>query len=481
MDTGASIKNAFKWAAISELSVKLITPILNAVLARILLPEDYAPLATITMLISFCEVFVESGFKKYLIQHQFADAQEEKNAFCVAFWSTVAVSLLIWGIIVLFCRPISAFLGNPDIWLAVAVSGVILPMYAMMGIFNATIQKQLAFKKLFFVRIVTASIPLFITIPLAAAGLKYWSLVIGNILSTAAQMIALKIQSKFKVQRYYSFSLLKIMFKDTAWTLIDGVVVWLTAWVDSLLINQQMSEYYLGLYRNSLSTITSLFSMVTAAVTPVLFVGLTKYQNDNRDFSTLFIRTQRILAAILIPAGVGVLLYKEFAVAILFGDTWSEAANIIGINALTLAVRTVYISICSDVYRAKGAFRVPLYIQIADLCMLIPANFIAVQYGFWALVYVRAAMRVVLVIPEFIILRKYLQMSVGQQLKSQIPVLVSTAAMTVVALFARQFGNSFTHQVASIALCMGIYFAVLFLCFPKVRKELLGFHHTNIG
>ena len=52
------INKSFKWSAITEICVKLISPILNAILARILLPEDFAPLATITMIISFGEVFI---------------------------------------------------------------------------------------------------------------------------------------------------------------------------------------------------------------------------------------------------------------------------------------------------------------------------------------------------------------------------------------------------------------------------------------
>ena len=41
-----------------------------------------------------------------------------------------------------------------------------------------------------------------------------------------------------------------------------------------------MSDYYLGLYRNSISTVTVLVSMVTAAVSPVLFSSLSKLQNN---------------------------------------------------------------------------------------------------------------------------------------------------------------------------------------------------------
>lgn len=470
MDTKESIKNSFKWSVISEFTVKIITPILNAILAHILLPEDYAPLATITMLISFCEIFVESGFKKYLIQHEFSNKEDEKNAFHVAFWTTLSVALCIWGIIAVFSRQLSSFLGNSEIWLAVAVSGCILPMYAMTGIFNATIQKQLAFKKLFFVRVSTAFIPLFVTIPLALMGLKHWSLVIGNIASIAARMFVLLFQCEYRAKFYYSFKLLRKMFSDTVWSMCEGIAVWLTAWTDSLIITYLMSDYYLGLYKNSLSTVNAIFHMVTAAVTPVLFAGLTKYQNDNKQFSDLFIRTQRILAMIIIPMGGGVFLYRDLAVMVLFGSKWGEAADVVGITALTLALRTVYVSLCSDVYKAKGAFKIPLILQTADLCLLIPTCIISGQYGFWSLVYARAIARLALIIPEMIIMKKFLGIDIKEQLGMHRPIIVATVGMWVIGYLLQSVHTSIIWQVASIVLCIVSYFCILIL-FRDMRHE----------
>lgn len=469
MDINSSIANSFKWSVLSEIIIKLITPVLNAILARILLPDDYAPLATIMMLISFCEIFVESGFRKYLIQHQFDNENEEKKAFHVSFWTTLGISLFLWSIITVFSKPISSFLGNSDIWLAVAVSGCILPIYAMTGIFNASIHKQLEFKRIFFVRVIPSLIPLFITIPLAVIGMKYWALLIGNIASVSAQLLVAKQQSKYKVECFYSFSLLRMMISDTMWTLVDGFAVWLTAWVDSLLITQSMSDYYLGLYKNSLTTVTSLFSMVSASIVPVLFVGLTKYQKDDKKFSTLFLQTQQILALLLIPMGVGVFIYQDLAVSVLFGNKWGEAAGVVGITALTLSLRTAYVSICSDAYRAKGKFRTPFILQIVDLCILIPSCIISAQYGFWCLVYVRSFERLLLIIPEFLIMKKNLRIDIREQFNRQWPIWLSTIVMSAFCFVMKRITEGVMWDILTIVGACFVYLIVLCL-FPSSKQ-----------
>ena len=63
--------NAMKWSSVTELAAKVISPIVNMLLARVLAPAAFGMLATVTMVISFAEVFVESGFQKFLIQHNF--------------------------------------------------------------------------------------------------------------------------------------------------------------------------------------------------------------------------------------------------------------------------------------------------------------------------------------------------------------------------------------------------------------------------
>ena len=460
---GEQINKSFRWSTFTEILVKVLSPVLNAVLAHILLPEAFAPLTIINIVVTFGEVFVESGFKKYLIQHNFADEDEYSKFFDVAFWSNLFISLLVWGLIVAFCKPISSFLGNGDIWLAVAISGLIVPLFSICGIFNAKLQKNLEFNKLFVVRFVTALIPLFVTIPLALLGFDYWSLVIGNIASIFIQAIVLSIVGKHRIHLFFSFKILKEMLNYGVWTLLDGIAIWLTAWIDSLIIAQYMSDYYLGLYKNSLSMV----------IRPVLFVGLSKYQNDNEAFSKFYNSTQVIAALFLVPMGVGLFIYGDTFVKVVFGSGWEEAANIVGIVSLTTALRTIYVSICSDAYRAKGKFKIPLILQLIDALIIIPVCIISVKKGFWTLVYARALIKLDLIIPEFIIMHFCLKIDIKEQLIKNAPIYLASIVMALFCYTWRYFLGGLFLDFASIFIAILIYFGIL-LVIPLSRKILVN-------
>ena len=75
----SKVGNATKWSAITEILSKIVTPISNMLLARILAPEAFGIVATITMITSFADVFTDAGFQKYIIQHQFKDEKEKEQ------------------------------------------------------------------------------------------------------------------------------------------------------------------------------------------------------------------------------------------------------------------------------------------------------------------------------------------------------------------------------------------------------------------
>ena len=67
------IGQATKWSTVTEISSKLITPVTNAILARLLVPEAFGVVATLTLVITFAEIFTDAGFQKYLVQRDFED------------------------------------------------------------------------------------------------------------------------------------------------------------------------------------------------------------------------------------------------------------------------------------------------------------------------------------------------------------------------------------------------------------------------
>ena len=220
--------------------------------------------------------------------------------------------------------------------------------------------------------------------------------------------------------------------------------------------------------------INTIFAMATAAVTPVLFSALSKLQNDEEQFNRSMFDMQKIICMLLLPAGVGLSAYRCLATDILFGSNWAEAAEIVGYISVTLALRTVFTSFYSSVYRAKGKFYIPLVLQLLSLVMMVPAYIFAAKRGFWELVHMRAIMNLNLIIPEMICLAVVCRISLYRTLRELSHPLVATLVMLVAIVGLQSIGDSVVWEVLSIAICICVYGGALLL-FKEERKILQDF------
>lgn len=468
------IINAAKWSSITEVVVKLISPIINMILARVIAPEEFGVVATATMIVSFADMFSDAGFQKYLVQHNFKDDQEKRDNANVAFWTNLSISLLICMGIFIFRHPLARVVGNPGLGNVVFIASLQLLLTAFSSIQMALYRRNFDFRTLFVSRVISALIPVLVTLPLAYFGFSYWSIIIGNLARQLSDAIILSFRSKWKPKFYYSFNILKEMFSFSIWSLVEAFSIWLTTWADSFIIGRYLTPYYLGLYKNSTSMVNALFTIITGATTPVLFSSLSRLQEDDTKFNQIFLRFQKLVSIIVFPMGVGVFLYSDLATKLLLGEQWLEASNVIGIWALTSSLMIVLGNYCSELYRSKGRPKLSFLAQVLHLVFLIPACIISAQYGFWALVYTRSLMRIQFILVHFIIMKVVIKFPMWDLFKNIFPATISTLLMFIVGYFVKQLNNGILWSIIGIGICALIYFICLSI-FPSVRSEVKAF------
>lgn len=473
-DLNNKIVKATKWSAITEIVARLIVPISSIVLARLLTPEAFGVVATLTMIITFAEIFTDAGFQKYLIQHEFKDDADRVQSTNVAFWSNLVLSLLIWLIIGLFCEPLATMVGNPGLGHVLTIACVSIPLAAFSSIQMALYKRDFDFKTLFKVRIVGICIPLFVTIPLAIWLKSYWALVCGTIAGNLANAVLLTYYSKWKPSLYYCFAKLKEMFSFTVWSMFESISIWLTSYVDVFIIGVYLNEYYLGLYKTSITVVGQIMGLITAATTPILFSSLSRLQSDEEEFKRMFFKFQKTVALVVIPFGVGIYCFSDLITNILLGDQWLEASGFIGLWGLTSAITIVLAHYSSEVYRSKGKPRLSVLVQWLHMIVLYPVVIIAIKYGFEVLYISRALVRLELVFVNLIMMYMVIKISPWTMFKNISVPTFASIIMLVVSCLLLNISDSIIWHIACVAIAIITYFGIIAL-FPNDRKQLLTF------
>ena len=172
---------------------------------------------------------------------------------------------------------------------------------------------------------------------------------------------------------------------------------------------------------------------------------------------------QKMVSYILLPMGVGILLYREVITNILLGSKWSEASDVIGIWGVITCIVAVLSYYTSEAFRAKGLPKLSFCIQVITIVVLVPTCIVSVRYGFKSLVYARTLSRLITPIAGLVAMQYFLDISILKTLNKLVIPTVCTLIMTTVALFLRQIGNFFLWNIVSMVLCTIVYLIVVFI------------------
>ena len=468
------IKNATKWSTTAEMLARIITPIINMVLARVLTPEAFGVVATITMVTSFAEIFTDAGFQRYIIQHEFEDSDALDKSTNVAFWTNLCTSGLFCVGIFLFRHKIAVIVGSEGYGNAISIASGMILLTAFSSIQMARFKRDFDFKTLFFVRITTAVIPLVVTVPLAFWLKNYWALLIGNLVGKLFHAVALTVRSSWRPGGYFNFQLLKKMLSYSLWILVGSIAVWLTEYIGIFVVGHYLEDYYLGLYRTSMTTVNSYMAIITASVVPVLFSSLSRCQNNEFLFRDIFYRFQRMTAVLAFPMGVGVWLFDDLVTLILFGKQWAEAAPFIGLWGLTSTIAIVFSQLSNEVYRSKGKPWIAVVTQMIHIAVVALALVLVRNESFETIYTVRSLIRIQGFLVTLICMQFLFGFKVLDTFKNVWPTVCSAAIMGVFGWLLKPVFDSILWQFVVIAMCVVVYFAVLFVLFPRMREEILS-------
>ncbi len=466
------------WAFGAECAAKLIVPITNMILARILAPDAFGIVSTISMVISFAEMITSSSFQKYLVQKEFKDENELNRFASVAFWANFALAMTAFAVIAIFNAPLAEFVGSPGYGSSIVVASIALPLTALSGIYDGIYKRKFNFKTLFLIRVAVCLVPLIVTIPLALFGFGHWALIIGTLSGHVLRnLIFLFYKCTWFPKLYFKFSELRDMLSFGLWSLLEAVIAWLITWIDVFMVTKVFDLHYTGLYKNSQSTVTSILSIVTASTQPVLFSLLSRLQDNEVEFKKTYIDYVKYVSVFMIPTGVGLFAYSDVATMILLGEDWMEASGFIGLWGLATALTCLFGELNREAYRAINKPRVSFFVMLSHLIFIVPVCWLSLPLGFDKFVVIRSLAFLELLIPNIICTRFVLRVSLRKYLGGMfIPVFGSAVMYGAAFLMTYFLGDALWIRILQIFVCIIVYAAVIsiFKEYRDIEKKMLG-------
>lgn len=376
------------WSSLAEIIAKIINPLVFLLLTQILSPKDFGVVAVATTVLGFIYVISDMGTSKILIQYN--NKSKDFDKLCdVSFWFNSFMGIILFLLVFILAPQIANLYNQPNSSLVIRVLSLQILFYSLSSVQNALRKRELDFKFLFIVRLITIGTPLFISLPIAFAGGGYWAIVFSSLVGSALSMIVLWVKSNWKPTKYFNFSLLKNIFSKSAWSTTEQIFIWIPISLDTYLLSNFLSTSDLGYFSTSKTFFATVTGLFLAPFIPVLFSALSKLTEETARFRRSVLFAQKLVFSISGFIGTSVFIYREYIGDLIFNQNWKGISAILGLMFLIMGLEYFY-SVIVESLRACGYFKQVAINTVICICISAPILYFSVSKGLVIYVIVRS-------------------------------------------------------------------------------------------
>lgn len=327
-----NLKKASFINAIGKFSTILLNLVVNAILARILTPDDYGVVAVITVFSTFFATFSDMGFGAAIIQKKDLTQSDINNIF--SFTGYVAVILAI--LFLLLSYPISLFYKNDAYITLGAMLSISLLFSALNMVPNGIINRDKRFVLIAVRTVVVYLSASAITIGLAYAGLRYYALAIQAILTSLFTFLWNLLLTRPKFRLHFQMNSIQKVLNYSGFQFAFNIVNYFSRNLDNLLTGKFFGDDQLGYYNKAYTLMLYPVNNLTGVISPVLHPVLSDYQAELKTIYTKYMKIVRLLALMGLFIAPVCFLASEEIICILYGDNWMQTIDCFRLLSLAI-------------------------------------------------------------------------------------------------------------------------------------------------
>jgi lipopolysaccharide exporter len=363
------------WMVLFKLLERLTGLCSIIVLARLLVPADFGLVALATAVIAVLEVLGAFNFDIALIQRGDAD----RSYFDTAWTFNLIVGFATAGALLALSVPTAHFYGDPrlaPIMQALALSPI---LDASQNIGVVVFRKELQFDREFKFLLAKKLIAVLTTIALAFSWRNYWALVAGILVGRFFGTLISYVVSSYRPR----LSLLRRveLFHFSGWLFVNNILSFVSNRVPDFVIGKIGGPATLGVYSlaNEVSQLPT--TELVAPINRAIFPAYVKLSEQKADLREGYLRVIGVIAALTIPAALGIAATAAVFVPLVFGDKWLQAILLIQVLAFYGVIQALQNNV-SSVYYALGKPRITTgFALLYNLIMVPSLIFAALHWG----------------------------------------------------------------------------------------------------
>lgn len=460
-----SMKKAVIVNACGKYSTVVLQLIVNAILARLISPDDFGIVAIITVFSTFFMMMSDMGFSTAIIQRKDLTDDEVNNIFSFTVIAGLALAVIFAGlghIIAIFYED------GVFVTLAYLLSVSLFFNTINMGP-NGVMNREKRFGSIAVRTVISYAIAAAVAIGLALAGWRYYAVVVQTILSAFIIFVWNYIIVKPKILFSGCLKTIKKIIGYSGYQFAFNIVNYFSRNLDNLLTGKFFGKAELGYYNKAYQLMLYPVNNLAGVITPAVHPMLSDYQDKKDVIYEKYMRLEKFLficAGFIAPF---CFLASREIILIMYGDQWQE--SIMCFTMLSLAILPQFVgSPTGAIYQSLGKTKLLFINSIINTLITVSGILFGVLIGS-NIVSLATCVAISYILHFFI--TNYMLIHIGCEkkllwyLKEITPNIIMVAASYAVSIVCPIKVNNIFFAI----IVKGVYLGIIYLIMLLVTKE----------
>ncbi len=371
------------WRILETAGTQAIQLIISIVLARLILPEQFAAIAMLTIYTAIASAFINSGFSNALIRK----INRTQIDCSTVFYFNIVVSIISYIILFSLAPYIADFYNLQELKIILRVSSITLIIGSFAGVHRTLFTARMDFKTLAKFNVFALVISGIVGIVMAYNDFQVWALVFQSIVSTVIVTICIWIKSPWRPSFEFSWASFREFFNFGSKLLVSGLLDTIYVNMQSVVIGKLFPHSDLAFYNraDSLKNLSS--STPTSVLQSVTYPALCRLQDNDDVLRSGYRKLIQVSGFVIFPICLIIGAVAFPLVNVLYSTAWIATASLLQIlvfAGMWYPIHAINLNLLQVRGRSDLFFRLEVIkkiIGVALLCITVPMGLEAICYG----------------------------------------------------------------------------------------------------
>lgn len=455
---GGLIRRGAAWKMTGEAVTQAARIVFALVLARLLTPEEYGVAGIALVVAAFVLVFSDLAFGAALVQRKTLTERDRSTVFWLGLGSGALLTLVGVGL----ADPMARFFGEPELRGLVAATSLSFVVTALGATQRALLTREMDFRRLELRTMAGTLLGGAAGIAVAFAGGGPWAIVTQHLSFIVVSTLLLWLVTPWRPRFVFSVASVRELGGFSLRVLANRFLYVANDTTSGVLVGRLLGAGALGVYNVALNVVLLPLSRITTPLAEVFFPAFSRLQDERERIASLWLRALPLLAAIALPALVGLVILADEFVQVVLGDRWAAVVPVLQVLAVVGGFRALQ-GWSSSIVLAVGRPDILVRMSVASVAVTVAGILVGYRWGIVGVAVAYTAFSSLIQVPYLYVVARLVGVRLVDIARALSGVAQATVAMGLVVLAGRLGLESVGAGAAVRLVLLAAAGAVVFL------------------